>query len=205
MGGILRLREFTAAELAAFAGVQLETARAFLKPGKGPGLVEPIGGTELGLAADEELATEPESDNPLRDAAAAAEAGRKGRPSKKYRLAPGKKAIALKTLADYRRSVEFAEPATATESAGAEEDFTPIALLEAALGPLEARSVGRVAWQDRIQQARIYLDGARADVRALVRPGVAPAVVQQSAERLGIAQGRLAAIERIGPPEELKP
>jgi hypothetical protein len=56
--------------------------------------------------------------------------------------------------------------------------------------------------QDRIQQARIYLEGARADLRAMVHPGVDPTTVQQSAERFGMAQGRLAAIERIGPPQE---
>ena len=91
LGGLLRLdalrpNGFTAQELAAYAEVEPETARAFLSVSKGPGFAE--------LLSNQKAQTRPDGS---------------GRPANLYRVRPASREALLKHLADIRRPLAAAE------------------------------------------------------------------------------------------------
>jgi hypothetical protein len=81
------------------------------------------------------------------------------------------------------------------------EDLGPVALLEASLSAFDnGKPRNPQEWNDWIRQARIYLQGARAEFNAIKANKGDLDRIQRYAERLGMAQGRLAGWERLGPP-----
>jgi S-(hydroxymethyl)glutathione synthase len=179
LGGLLRLdgfqpSGFTANELASYAGVELETTRAFLNPSKGPGYAETIPGARA--------ASKPDTG---------------GRPANLYRLRSESRPELLRRLGEFRRGLALTEDVSASQPA---ELFVPLEILEATIKELERRVGNPGDWRDRLMEVRLEMESAMADLRAL--QSEASAYASDFALRLGNVQGRLAAVERAGPPVE---
>jgi hypothetical protein len=174
LGGLVRLdalnaKGFTAVQLSEQARVDLETARAYLNPEKGPGYAEVIVGAK-------------------------AVGGAAGRPANLYRLRQDRLADLMRRLAEARRELDVAVSGP-LQSFG--EALAPLDLLEATLRELEHRGDPPEAWRDRLAEAQLELGGAEADLRAMQAKSLPFA--EPFALRLGELQGRLARIERKGP------
>jgi hypothetical protein len=175
LGGMLRLGAFSARELAVHANVNGETARAFAEDRCKDGTVEKIGSARRAIGPA---------------------AKRGGRPENIYQLKPEHRQRILQDIVQIRRSVELAEPLPPSAAGGnetAEEDFSPLALLEAVLAWLAADDFEDV--DDRLQrldQARIRLAGAEADFQAMMLARYPANAVERFAVRLTRAREGLA-------------
>jgi hypothetical protein len=172
LGGILRLVTFSHEQLAAHANVNGETVRSFVEDLRKKGTLETV-------------QTDRTTDKAPR---------RSGRPKNIYRLRADRRQSILDTIVEVRRSIDgvpSSMTSAASQSQTTDEDFTPLALLEAAVAWLAADTYEDT--DDRLQrldQARIRLAGAEADFRAMLR-SEAPATVEQFALRLSKAREQL--------------
>jgi hypothetical protein len=152
MVAVLRLdalqpRVFTSQQLAEYANVQPETARAFTSPSKGPGYVETVPAAQLGAVYPPNLTG--------------------GRPPHLYRLRAEGRAELLSRLGALRRELDDA----AERPARAREDvLAPIDLLEKTLEAADAERNDEER-DARLTEAQIELVGAKADVHALRHGG----------------------------------
>lgn len=166
LGGTLRLLEFTARQLANFAGVNLETARSFVEENCRNGLFEVVG----------KVANT-----------------RGGRPANRYRIHPEGHAEILRRVAQIRRALApEAPPAFAPDiDSDAASRFTPIDLLESAVEALASGEIADPRERDAlIADARVSLHGAEADLRAIMARQAEVEEVEDFATRLRAARTR---------------
>jgi hypothetical protein len=155
LGGMVRLGIFSAKELAIHANVKRETARAFANDRLKDGTLD---------------SEHPPDAGPRRG----------GRPEKVYMLRADTRQRILDQIVEVRRSIETPPASEVEVSATDEEDFTPLALLETSIEALATEQIEDLEdRQDRLGQARIRLNGAEADYRAMqTREGQTEAVAQ---------------------------
>lgn len=93
------------------------------------------------------------------------------------------------------RQIADQAPTTALDASAL---FEPLQLLEEMLGELEEYSSDAAEWQSRMREARMELRNAEADMLALQSRH--PEHTADFARQFGFVQGRLATVERLGPP-----
>ncbi len=148
MGGLLRLNAlhpegFSAYDLANHAGVEDETARAFLNADKGPGYAEVISGRQAPPRKDK---------------------GGGGRPANLYRLSGERQPELIKEVAALRGSLA---PPDDAASASTIDFFASLNLLDATLEELELRPGTAAEWHRRVAEARLEVEGGVADLESL--------------------------------------
>lgn len=116
-----------------------------------------------------------------------------GRPEKVYRLLPEGRAEIIGRLAEVRRA---AGPVAPTSEV-ADELFAPLRLLADLLDELEQSVPYDEEWESCFKEAKLELQGAEADLRALQAQGSNHA--EEFARKFSALRGRLLAIEQSGP------
>jgi hypothetical protein len=169
LGAALFLGEFCAESLADHAQVGIKEARAFLDEGCATGLIEPILPAHS-LTLHQEV---------------------KGAPTTLYRVCPGRREELLRRLAEHRREPTRSS-VTSDHAPKDAEDYSPLALLEATLAALAACDLeSSDEWQELIDQAKIRLRGAEADLGVFIANGADLGEILSFATRVEAARKNL--------------